>query len=84
LAAWPAEFGLLYFGLVVFENLAGFFEIEEVTVDDELPFAGVRRDLMDSLDCVAVVSKLFYEKVDVDHAGKCTGGLSLVYGLGEE
>lgn len=50
---------------VEFEDSPGFFEVEEVAVDDELPVAGVGRHLMDAFDGVTAVSKLFDEKIDV-------------------
>ena len=56
--------GLFLFG-VELEDVAGFVEVEEVSVDDELPLAGVGRDLVDAFDGVTAVSKLFDEKIDV-------------------
>jgi len=55
--------------IVEFEHAAGLFEVEESSIDDELPFACVGGYLMDSLDGVALGSKLLDDKVDVDHAG---------------
>ena len=48
---------LFHFG-VELEDSPGFFEVEEVSVDDKLPFPGVGRYLVDTFDGVAVVSKL--------------------------
>jgi len=61
---WRRGRGLFLFG-VEFEDVAGFVEVEEVSVDDELPLAGVGRDLVDAFDGVTAVSKLFDEKIDV-------------------
>jgi hypothetical protein len=55
---------LLLFG-VELEDVSSFFEVEEVSIDDELPFASVGRNLVDALDGVTPVSKLFDEKIDV-------------------
>ena len=55
---------LFFFG-VEFEDVAGFFQVEEVAIDDELPFTGVGRHLVDAFDDVTPVSKLFDEKIDV-------------------
>jgi hypothetical protein len=45
--------------------VSGFFEVEEVSVDDEFPLASVGRNLVDAFDGVTPVSKLFDEKIDV-------------------
>ncbi len=53
-----------------------FFEVEEVSVDDELPLASVGRNLVDAFDGVTPVSKLFDEKIDVYiHGDQYTQGL---------
>ena len=67
--------GLFLFG-VELEDVACFFEVEEVTVDDELPLACVGRHLVDAFDGVTAVSELFDEKIDVYiHGDQYTQGL---------
>ena len=61
--------------LVELEEAPGFIEVEEVSVDDELPFACVRGNLVDALDGVAVLSKLFDKEIDVNHGDHYTQGL---------
>jgi hypothetical protein len=57
------------FGFFELEQAPCFFEVEEVSVDDELVFACVRGYLVNALDGVTVLSKLLNEKIDVYHSG---------------
>jgi hypothetical protein len=62
---WSGEAGGLFSFGIELQDVPGFFEVEEVSVDDELPVAGVGRHLVDAFDGVTAVSKLFDEKIDV-------------------
>jgi hypothetical protein len=64
--------GLFLF--VDFEQTSCFFEVEEVSVDDEFVFACVGRDLVNALNGVAALAKLLNEKVDVYHGDQYTRG----------
>jgi hypothetical protein len=61
---------LWFFG---FEEVAGLCEIEGVSVHDEFVFAGVVGDLEDAFYLMAALAESFDEKIDIYHAGKCTG-----------
>ncbi len=67
------------FGFFGFEKSAGFCEVEGVSVDDEFVFAGVVGDFEDAVYLVATLAESFDEKIDIYHAGKCTG--SFLVGL---
>jgi hypothetical protein len=58
----------LLFRFVLFEELACFFEVEGVSVDDDLVFAGVLRDVKDAVDTVAVLPEGLNDEIDVYHA----------------
>jgi hypothetical protein len=53
--------------LVVFEKLSRFFEVEGVSVDDQLVFAGVFRDGNDAVDTMAVLPESLDDEIDVYH-----------------
>lgn len=57
--------------------MAGLCEVEGVSVHDEFVFAGVVGDLEDAVYLVAALSESFDEKIDIYHAGKCTGSFYL-------
>jgi hypothetical protein len=57
----------LLFCFVLFEELAGFFEVERVSVDDELVFSGVCRDVDDFVDTMTVLAESLDDEVDVYH-----------------
>jgi hypothetical protein len=59
--------------VVELKHAARGLEVKDDTVDDQFVFSGVWGDLMNVLDFVAVGSKLLKDKVDVYHAGQCTG-----------
>jgi hypothetical protein len=61
------------FGFVCFEEGSGLFEVEKVSVNDHLVFAGVFRDVDDVLNCMALVSQGGDEKIDIYHAVEFTG-----------
>jgi hypothetical protein len=64
--------------LVLFEELAGFFEVERVSVDDKLVYAGVIGDAEDTLDTMAMLAESLDDEIDVYHAWKFTAaGFSL-------
>ena len=65
-------------GLVFFEELAGFFEVEGVSVDDELVFAGVVGDGEDAFDLMAVLAEGLDDEIDVNHAWKSNSRASSV------
>ena len=60
---------------VELEHASRFVQVKEVSVDDELPFACVWRDLVDALNRVAVLSELLDEEIDVNHGDHYTQGL---------
>ena len=62
-----AKRGQSLLGFVLFEELAGFFEVEGVAVDDELVDAGVFRDGDDTVDAVPVLAESLNDEVDVYH-----------------
>jgi hypothetical protein len=62
------QFQRLLFRFVPFEELPGFFEVERVSVDDQLVFAGVFRDGDDALDTMAVLAEGLNDEIDVYHA----------------
>ena len=65
----------------MFEDLSGFFEVERVSVDDELVDAGVVGDAEDTLDTMAMLAESLDDKIDVYHAWKFTAEeFSLRYG----
>ena len=57
-------------GLVLFEELAGFFEVEGVSVDNELVFASVVGDGEDAFDLMPVLAEDLDDEIDVYHAWK--------------
>ena len=57
----------MLFGFVGFEELAGLFEGESVSVDLEFVFAGVFRDGDDMADSVAVLPESLNDQIDVYH-----------------
>jgi hypothetical protein len=61
------------FGFFGFEELASLCEVEGVSVDDELVVAGVVGDFEYAFHLVAALAKSCDEKIDIYHAGKCTG-----------
>jgi hypothetical protein len=63
-----SEFASDLFGSVFFEKLPGFLEVECVSVDDELVFAGVIGDAEDALDTMAVLAQGLHDEIDVYHA----------------
>jgi len=56
------------FRFVLLEKLSRFFEVERVSVDDQLVFAGVFRDGEDALDTMAVLAEALDDEIDVYHA----------------
>jgi len=56
------------FGFVLFEELPRFFEVEGVSVDDQLVFAGVIRDGDDAVHTMAVLPEGLNDEIDVYHA----------------
>jgi hypothetical protein len=60
-------------GFFGFEKSAGLFEIEGVSVHDEFIFAGVVGNFEYAIYLVAALAESFDEKIDIYHAGKCTG-----------
>jgi hypothetical protein len=62
------QFQRLLFCFVLFEELAGFFEVEGVAVDDQLVCAGVIGDAEDAVDTVAVLAEGLDDEIDVYHA----------------
>src|SRR4051794_15647155 len=83
--AWPrggADSGGCYlrwlFGFVLFEELAGFFEVEGVSVDDQLVVAGVVRNGEDAFDLMAVLAEDLDDEIDVNHAWKSNSRASSV------
>src|ERR1700678_3811679 len=63
--------GLL--GFFGFEEVAGLCEVEGVSVHDEFVVAGVVGDFEYAFYLVAALAKSCDEKIDIYHAGKCTG-----------
>lgn len=61
------------FGFFGFEELASLCEVEGVSVHDEFVVAGVVRDFEYAFHLVAALAKSCDEKIDIYHAGKCTG-----------
>jgi hypothetical protein len=66
------RFERVLFRFVLFEEIAGFFQIENVSVYGELIFPCVFRDGDDTLDAVTVFPKGLDDKFDVYHASKFT------------
>ena len=69
------------FGFFGFEEVAGLCEVEGVSVHDEFVVAGVVGDFEYAFYLVAALAKSCDEKIDIYHAGKCTGSF---LGLGEK
>lgn len=61
---------LWFFG---FEEVAGLCEIEGVSVHDEFVVAGVVGDFEYAFYLMATLAESLDEKIDIYHAGKCTG-----------
>jgi hypothetical protein len=57
--------------------LAGLCEVEGVSVHDEFVVAGVIGDFEYAFYLVAALAKSCDEKIDIYHAGKCTGSFYL-------
>ena len=66
------RFGRLLFCFVVFEKLSRFVEVEGVSVDNQLVYAGVIGDAEDALDTMAVLAQGLHDEIDVYHAWKFT------------
>jgi len=69
--------GRVLFRFVLLEELSRFFEVERVSVDDQLVFSGIIRDRDDSPNAVTVLPEGLNDKVDVYHACKSTRKLVL-------
>ena len=68
------------FGFVLFEELAGFFEGEGVSIDDQLVFARVIGDGEDAFDTMAVLAEDLDDEIDVYHAWKSNSSRSWLRG----
>ena len=66
------RFERVLFRFVLFEETAGFFEVESVSVDNQLIYAGVIGDAEDALDTMAVLAQGLHDEIDVYHAWKFT------------
>ncbi len=58
----------MLFRFILFEKLSRFFEVERVSVDDQLVFASVIRDGDDAVDTMAVLAEGLNDEIDVYHA----------------
>jgi len=60
--------GISLFRFVLFEKLSRFFEVERVSVDDQLVGTGVFRDGDNAVNAMAMLPEGLDDQIDVYHA----------------